>query len=136
MAHLYITEKLKFRTSDVLQGIVVFRDQGHLASLLPRKRYAALSDAVLEAARAMELQGAEDAELTRVMNLALAATCEVSSQGHDHDDIMGALEALTELPTATVARALTAVGYNVVVIEGIRYLSGAVEGRSGYLRLR
>ena len=82
MAHLYITEKLKFRVSDVLQGTVTFRDQGHLAPLLPRKRCATLSDAVLEVARAMQLQEAEDADLTCVVNWALRTVCEVSSQGH------------------------------------------------------
>ena len=62
--------------------------------------------------------------------------CEISSQGHDHDEIMTALEARTELSVAMITRALNVIGFNVVVIEGTRYLSGAVEGRSGYLRLR
>jgi hypothetical protein len=40
------------------------------------------------------------------------------------------------LPTAAIARALKVIGFNVVVIEDARYFSGAVEGRSGYLKLR
>ena len=54
MAHLYVTDKLKIKASDVLQGIVTFRDQGHLTKFLPRKRYDTLRDAVLEVTRAMQ----------------------------------------------------------------------------------
>ena len=83
----------------------------------------------------MELQEEDDAELTCVVRWALGI-CEISSQGHEHDVIMAALEARTELPTAAIARALKVIGFNVVVIEDARCFSGAVEGRSGYLRLR
>ena len=83
----------------------------------------------------MKLQEEEDAELACVARWALRI-CEISPQGHEQDEIMTALEARTELPAAMVARALKVIGFNVVVIEGARYLSGAVEGRSGYLRLR
>ena len=135
MAHLYITEKLKINASDVLQGIVTFRDQGHLTKFLPRKRYDTLRDAVLEVTRAMKLQEAEDAELACVVRWALGI-CEISSQGHDHDVIMRALEARTELPAAMIARALKVIGYSVVVIENVEYFSGSVDGHAGYLRLR
>ena len=136
MAHLYITKKLKFKASDIAQGVVVFRGQGHLRPLLPRKRYATLSDAVLEVARVMETQEKQDADLASIVDWAIHTTCEVSSRGHAYDDIVEALGALTGLPTAMVAKGLQLVGFNVVVVEETQYLCGAVKGRSGYLKAR
>ena len=136
MAHLYITEKMKFKVSDIAQGIVVFRGQGHLAPFLSRKHYATLSDAVLEVARVMQTQEDKDADLACIMNWAVQAVCEVSSRGRACDEIVEVLGTLTELSAAMVVKGLQLVGFSVVVIEDTRYFCGAVKGRSGYLRVK
>jgi len=107
-----------------------------LAPLLPRKRYATLSDAVLEVARAMQVQEDRDANLVCIMNWVIQTVCEVSPRGHAHDENMETFKALTELPATMIVRGFKLVGFNVVVVEDVQYFSGAAEGRSGYLKLK
>jgi hypothetical protein len=136
MAHLFITEKLVIKASDLPQGVAAFWNQGHLTRVLPRRRYSTLPSALMAVAQAMELQKAEEDALGLVVNSALVETCEVSSEGHCYNDVMKTLEALTDLPETTIVKVLRIIGFNVVVIEGVGFFSGAAEGRSGYLRLQ
>jgi len=134
MAHLCITEKLRIAASDVPQGMAVFQDQGHLMKFVPPRRYATFSDALLAVTRAAKRQEAEDAELGSILTAALAMICEISPRGHSLEIIMWALEA--GMPSVLVARALKVIGYNIVLIGNEKYLSGSIDGRAGYLRLR